>query len=181
MIIRQCQGCHFHRTDCESRKAVLKAVQLFSIDGVKPLILDIECQKRLSLVPPGTRVRLFAHFTEGYPGSCHEPPEPDWYGGFAPFPNQEHFDDEHETFTGTVMLPEKNRIMVWLDEPLPEAFIHKGARRVRVLPNRLVPLDEPREEVCPECGKPARIQRAEDDPYVCCKCSPSQWVEETGA
>ena len=133
MYVKPCRNCP-HREGCE-----IKVAKLASLRGLGLASVNFKCDKRLSKLQPGQRITFVMRDGEG-----HDEP---W--------------DEY-TFTGIVMRPYRTKILVWLvscdddvyeggSGPHPQVYenlLCSGKNPIKLLPNRVTPVDGPLVPLC---------------------------------
>jgi hypothetical protein len=140
MLLKPCLHCPF-RNDCEIRADLRKRAK-----GLPFTTVNFKCAKRETSWRIGQRVRAtFRVMSTG--GSDYR-----------------YYD---ETFSGAVVGWKKNKVVVWLDDPLDE----DGKRQiVKLWPDRpdLKPLDEADAVLCKECRRPEGREQVQS--WVCRTC-----------
>lgn len=135
-FLRPCARCP-HKVASDGAPCPIRQEKADIIRRAKLTLANFRCDKRLSDLPPGQRVRLTMK-------SCDQPEDGDesYYPTF-----------EEEEFQGTVMRPHKTRVLIWLDELSP-----LGRNPVALRPDRIFPITGERVNLCPDCGQPEGTQ-----------------------
>lgn len=139
MRLKPCCDCP-HRDGCTIKASVRVALKTIEIRN-----LDFTCDKRLSELPPGRRVRIAL------------------YDAWSK--NRTTMSSGVITRMAIVMRPIGKQVMVWVEDG--KAL---GRHTVAVAPDRLTPTGED-VEVCAKCGQPDGTEPATNDkgePQYCC-------------
>ena len=172
MQISPCSHCAF-KTSCEHRKGVVR--RLPRVADILTTAITLKCPKFDNHYRPGRRVACDFILWSG----LRDTPE---FEGID--------DDEEETFTATIMRYDrrKKKLRLWLDEPLQcgkkkhdDHLRNDGVIwRPTVWPDRVVPLDEPLDPVCDECGRPVRLSDGSANDWLCDSCGISHCYAANG-
>lgn len=156
MYLKPCRNCP-HKDGCE-----LKAKRLESLRGLGFASANFKCEKRLSLLPPGQRIKLVLWQDSG--------------GGY-----QDRDGDDFE-FTATVMRPHKNRILIWLNNH--EELASPARNPIAVRPDYVTPI-EGKVSLCPECDQPRGTKpiarKHSSMEFWCVRCAETGWHLDAGA
>lgn len=149
MYLKPCRNCP-HRDRCSA-----KAEKLISLRGLGFTSANFKCDKRLSTLPPGQRIKFEM-------GDC----------------------DETYTYQAIVMRARRTKILVWLvscDDEECVPCLMSGKNPIAVSPDRVTPIDG-QVALCPECGQPegTRPQERKDgaSKWFCPCCAGWQRVEQ---
>lgn len=161
MRYRPCLHCPIRKT-CDILELLRLMMNAGKSDARRVLVhfslLDFKCDTRQNLFSPGDRVST--KLRPWIEHKVHHSDGPEWE-------DEEGAPEDHE---GTVMFWKRNKVMVWLDEPIK--FLGQESIRVKLWPDRLEKLDEPSVPVCSSCGRPGDKENEEN--WWCDECSSQQ-------
>lgn len=150
MFLKPCYNCPHKPSVFPPRRCEIKEQKLAAIRGHGFTSANFKCDKRLSTLQPGQRVKLEIWSFEEEGG---------W-----------DLDSTEDTYLATVMRESKGRILVWLDKPTS-----KGRNPIRVRPDGVTPI-EGTVALCSECGQPDGTEGRKGDTangvgaWDCWKC-----------
>jgi hypothetical protein len=161
MQLRPCRTCSYSK-DCEIKIGLL-ARQHIVVDNLPRLTAaTFKCSKKWAAFQPGTRIQAEMQIMADVETVD---------GGLD-------VDMIAEDFDGTVMYIKRDRLIVWMDEPVANKPGTTGNRHiVKLYQHRCEVLDEPARKVCAECGVP---EDQKNDGWHCETCN-SELIRMAGS